>query len=224
MSEAEKLAQREKAVLYLRHRLQKGFLSRDQAPQEHEMSLMDEFFTQLEAYENLEAIIIRNTKIHKVLKAIVKLISIPKDEQYSFKKRSATMLEIWNKRMDADAEAAAPASAAEEPKSAPPEDQAPETNGEQAANPVSEAKEEVEAKEGVPDEMHSRALEVADEIGEKVEDKADEEEETIKQADEEPPAAPVEKTVSGNDAEDEADNAEGDVSMQTAPEESTVNA
>lgn len=64
LTEAERLDQREKAILYLRHRLQKGFLSRDQAPKEEEMSAMAEFFGQLEKYENLEPSIIRTTKIH----------------------------------------------------------------------------------------------------------------------------------------------------------------
>ncbi|KAI4790971.1 hypothetical protein E4T45_13067, partial [Aureobasidium sp. EXF-8846] len=47
VTEAEKLERREKAVLYLRHRLQKGFLMRDQAPKEEEMATMDDFFNQL---------------------------------------------------------------------------------------------------------------------------------------------------------------------------------
>jgi len=100
MTEEQKLAQREKAILYLRHRLQKGFVSRDQAPQETEMAGMADFFTQLEAYEDLEGEIIRNTKIHKVLKAIVKLASVPKDDEFNFKKRSSALLEVWNKRME----------------------------------------------------------------------------------------------------------------------------
>jgi hypothetical protein len=80
---------------------------------------MAEFFGQLEKYDNLEPSIIRTTKIHKVLKAIVKLASIPKDEELGFKKRSADLLEIWNKRMEGEGEAA--------PKSAAVDEKAPET-------------------------------------------------------------------------------------------------
>ena len=55
------------------------------------------------------------------------------------------------------------------------------------------------------------------EIEEKVEAQADE---AKKDAVSEPPEAPVEKTDPGNEAQDEA--ADGDVSMQTAPEETSV--
>ena len=182
MSEAEKLATREKAVLYLRHRLQKGFLSRDQAPQEAEMAAMADFFSQLEAYENLEPSIIRATKVHKVLKAIVKLSSIPKDELYNFKKRSAAMLEVWNKRMEAEGDTA-PASATETkpPVSLPVGESKPEeeTNGEKsesaapapaATETPAEPKKEEETKEGAPDEMIvEKAEEAAEELDQKVE-------------------------------------------------------
>ncbi|CAD0085833.1 unnamed protein product [Aureobasidium mustum] len=95
-TEAEKLERREKAVLYLRHRLQKGFLMRDQTPKEDEMSTMNDFFTQLEGYENLEPAIIRGTKIYKVLRGIIKLSSIPKEEEFQFKKRSNDLLALWH--------------------------------------------------------------------------------------------------------------------------------
>ncbi|EME44229.1 hypothetical protein DOTSEDRAFT_24304 [Dothistroma septosporum NZE10] len=118
LTQEQKLEQREKAILYLRHRLQKGFLSRDQAPQESEMASMAEFFSQLESYEDLEPAIIRGTKIHKVLKAIVKLAMVPRDEDFAFKKRSTALLEVWNKRMESDGDAAPTAPAVK-----------PETNG-----------------------------------------------------------------------------------------------
>jgi hypothetical protein len=99
VTEAEKLERREKAVLYLRHRLQKGFLMRDQAPKEEEMATMDDFFNQLEAYTNLEPAIIRGTKIYKVLRGVVKLSSIPKEEEYQFKKRSNDLLASWHEAL-----------------------------------------------------------------------------------------------------------------------------
>lgn len=175
MSEAERLQTREKAVLYLRHRLQKGFLSRDQAPQESEMTNMADFFSQLEAFENLEPSIIRATKIHKVLKAIVKLSSIPKDEEFQFKKRSSAMLEIWNKRMEADGDAPPKSAGLPEEK----EEKAPEANGvKESATPAapaaaSETPMDVEeaAKEGA-----AKADEPAkvDELAEKLDDKVEE--------------------------------------------------
>ena len=67
-------------MLFLRHKLQKGFLTRDQAPQESEMAAMSNYIKKLEGYGELEAGIIRKTKINKVLKALIKLNTIPKDE------------------------------------------------------------------------------------------------------------------------------------------------
>ena len=58
-------------------------------------------FSQLEAYENLEASIIRTTEVHKVISEIPRL-KIPKDKEYNFRKRSAALLDIWNKRIEAD--------------------------------------------------------------------------------------------------------------------------
>jgi hypothetical protein len=92
------------SVLYLRHRLQKGLLARDQAPKEEEMKEMSENFTSLEQHADLEPGIIRVTKINKVLRAIIKLTSIPKEEEYQFKKRSADLLAQWNKILANDPE------------------------------------------------------------------------------------------------------------------------
>ena len=72
-------------------------LTRDQEPKEDEMKQMSEFVTKLEGYADLEVSIIRATKINKVLKAILKLSKIPKEEEFRFKPRSQTLLEKWNK-------------------------------------------------------------------------------------------------------------------------------
>ena len=57
---------------------------------------MSEFLKELESYPDLEGSIIRATKIHKVLKAMLKLPSIPLDEEFSFKKRADELLQAWN--------------------------------------------------------------------------------------------------------------------------------
>lgn len=121
MTESERLAHREKLILFLRHKLQKAFLSRETVPKEDEMPGMSEFFKQLEGHEDLEPELIRKTKIHKVLKGIVKLDHVPLDDEYNFKKRSQNMLETWNRRMEADADTA--------PRSAIPVEGAAATNG-----------------------------------------------------------------------------------------------
>jgi len=64
---------------------------------------MAEFVTKLEGYADLEVSIIRATKINKVLKAILKLNSIPKEEEFQFKTRSQTLLDKWNKLLASEA-------------------------------------------------------------------------------------------------------------------------
>lgn len=58
---------------------------------------MSNFVKKLEEYGDLEVSIIRGTKINKVLKAMIKLDSIPKDEEFHFRDRSLDLLNKWNK-------------------------------------------------------------------------------------------------------------------------------
>ncbi|MCJ1356949.1 MAG: hypothetical protein MMC33_006945 [Icmadophila ericetorum] len=112
LTAAEAKEKKEKEIRYYRHKLQKGFLSRDTAPSEEEikasegdasnlrcqkLTSMSSFLSKLETYPDLEGSIIRATKIHKVLKAMIRLASIPKDEEYNFKKRSHDLLQKWQK-------------------------------------------------------------------------------------------------------------------------------
>jgi hypothetical protein len=97
-------------VLFLRHKLQKGLLTRDQEPKEEEMKSMADYITKLEGFPDLEVRIIRATKINKVLKAILKLENIPKEEEFHFKPRSQALLDKWNKLLAVDG---TPAPAAE---------------------------------------------------------------------------------------------------------------
>ncbi|KAK4499603.1 hypothetical protein PRZ48_010121 [Zasmidium cellare] len=205
MSEEEKLAAREKAILYLRHRLQKGFLARDSTPQESEMPGMAEFFSQLEAYTNLEPSIIRATKIHKVLKAIVKLVSVPRDDEYHFKKRSSALLEVWNKSM----EEAPPATSEDAAAAKAP---AVDSAAEPAPTPAADVT-DAEPKDETPADEEAAAP---------VEKPADTTEKPAEKADEEPAAKPSEPAVEAKtdekDEKDETAGDVGDVSMHTAPE------
>lgn len=64
---------------------------------------MATFIKKLEAYDDkLEVSIIRNTKINKVLKGIIKLNSIPKDEEFNFRERSVKLLGVWNQLLGAE--------------------------------------------------------------------------------------------------------------------------
>ncbi|CAK7266122.1 Pre-mRNA-splicing helicase BRR2 [Sporothrix epigloea] len=94
----EKRRRKAKEVLFfLRHKIQKGLLARDQAPKETEMKTVSEYLTKLEGLADLELSAIRETKMNKVLKAILKIETIPREDEFKFKPRSQTLLEKWNK-------------------------------------------------------------------------------------------------------------------------------
>lgn len=98
----ERHQRKEKEIMYLRHKLQRGLLTREQQPREDEMEAMSSFITILENFQDLDVSIIRGTKINKVFKAILKLDSIPREEDFNFKKRSQTLLDKWNKLLASD--------------------------------------------------------------------------------------------------------------------------
>ena len=141
---------KEKEVLFLRHKLQKGLLTRDQQPKEEEMKMMSEYITKLEGYADLEVSIIRVTKINKVLKGILKLESIPKDEEFKFKERSSELLGKWNKILEKDTPNQAPSqangTAAKEETNGAPKPEA-ET---QSTNPAAKEEDAPKSEEAAP--------------------------------------------------------------------------
>ena len=66
------------------------------------MPQMSSYIKKLENYGELEVSIIKATKINKVLKALIKLNTIPKDEEFKFRERSMEMLTKWNKLLGND--------------------------------------------------------------------------------------------------------------------------
>jgi hypothetical protein len=76
-----------------------------------EMKQVSDFLAKLETFPDLDVSIIRVTKINKVLKAILKLETIPKEEEFQFKPRSQTLLDKWNILLASDG-APAPATSA----------------------------------------------------------------------------------------------------------------
>lgn len=71
------------------------------------MASMADYLKQLEQHEDLEVEIIKKTKVHKVLKAIIKLDNVPREEVHSFKSRSTELLNKWNGALaNADGESA----------------------------------------------------------------------------------------------------------------------
>lgn len=101
--------------MFLRHKLQKGLLTRDAQPKEEEMKQMSDYITKLEEHATLEVSIMKATKINKVLKAILKLDSIPKEEEFKFKDRSQALLTEWNKILGTEQPGAGTPAAADKP-------------------------------------------------------------------------------------------------------------
>jgi hypothetical protein len=132
----------------LRHKLQKGLLTRDQEPREEEMKQMSEFVTKLEGYADLEVSIIRATKINKVLKAILKLNTIPKEDEFQFKPRSTALLDKWNKLLASEQGTPVAATSANGISEAKPSAEETKPSPTEPTNGVNEATEElkVEAK------------------------------------------------------------------------------
>lgn len=88
-------------VLYIRHKLQRAFLGTT-APKEADMPTLAGYFTKLESYEDLEVSIIRSTRINKVLKFILKLDSIPREEEFNFRSRALALLNEWKTVLASD--------------------------------------------------------------------------------------------------------------------------
>jgi hypothetical protein len=151
---------------------------------------MSDFLRELEAYPDLESSIIRTTKIHKVLKAMIKLPSIPLDEVYHFKDRSVALLGKWNEILSADTTGGS----GDKDDDKPDAPAAPTTNGEvesaeeqavkaeagEAAAPEEESEAKLENKIGTTVEGEKEA--------DKLEEKAPEPEKTAEEKKTDAPA------------------------------------
>ena len=132
---------------------------------------MSDFLGELETYPDLEGSIIRTTKIHKVLRQMLKLPSIPLDEEFHFKARSVDLLAKWNETLsndpngggagdkddDAKPEASAPAPATNGESSKEAEEQAEKAEDGDAVAPEDEPEEKLEKKIGTTTEGEAGA-------------------------------------------------------------------
>ena len=135
------------------------------------MKQMSEYVSKLEGYAELEVSIIRATKINKVLKAILKLASIPKEEEFHFKPRSQSLLDKWNKLLASE--------------QGTPSASAPPTNG------TSETKAEVAETKASPVASTNGTQEVVAEA--KVEEATDQDAEEMAEGD----ATPIKSSGTG---------------------------
>lgn len=112
---------------------------------------MSEFLSELETFQDLEGSIIRATKIHKVLKAMIKLPSIPLDEEYEFKSRSVDLLAKWNEILSSDPNAGSSGDKAEDTK---PDTTSATTNG--SSKEFEHQAEKAEAGEAIAPEVETK--------------------------------------------------------------------
>jgi hypothetical protein len=118
-----------KKVRGWRHSLQRGFLGKEGSINPNALEDLDKTMKQVEGYEGITAEVLRVTKIGKVMRRVVQLPSIPRDDEFKFKERAEKLCEKW----------AAVFSAAKGSTT----DDAANTNG------ASEPKEEVKAEDAV---------------------------------------------------------------------------
>ena len=87
-------------VIFLRYKLQKGFLSIDKPPTAEQLPELSRFLKKLEDMPDLEARVVRSTEIGKVLIAICKLDPVPGNEEFGVKKRCKALIERFEKRVE----------------------------------------------------------------------------------------------------------------------------
>lgn len=62
---------------------------------------MSKLFKQLEDNEKIEAAILRETKIHKVMKGIMRAENVPADGEFGFRRRAERLWEGWRVLLEA---------------------------------------------------------------------------------------------------------------------------
>ncbi|RDW87247.1 hypothetical protein BP5796_02941 [Coleophoma crateriformis] len=87
----------EKEVLYIRHRIQKGLLTRYKQPVEAELPEIARSISMLEGFGEVDVQIILRTKIHKVCKAVMGLDIFPGDDTFQIRARNALLYERYSK-------------------------------------------------------------------------------------------------------------------------------
>ncbi len=91
-----RIKRRIKEVWFIRHKLQKGLLQPPTFPNEEELEKINLVFIRLENIKDMEFDVIKDTKINKVLKAIVKTPNLEFKESFKYHERSLKLLRAWN--------------------------------------------------------------------------------------------------------------------------------
>lgn len=127
-----------KKVKEWRHKVQKVFLGKAETINPEEMPAADATFKTVEEYDGMTAEHLRTTKIGKVMKRVMQLSDIPRDDEFHFKERAEKLCAKWGAIM----------AGGEAPKEASTEEGSSEDvkeNGDAAAHADAEPKSEGEA-------------------------------------------------------------------------------
>ena len=209
-------------VLFFRHKLQKGFLG-ESTPDADALKDLSEHMGNLEQHQQLEAHIIKGTRIHKVLRGIIKTTHIPEGDEYGFRTRSQDLLDHWARATGEDmgAPSGVPGKNGEASTDAKdkPKEEASVDSGEKAAAENADEKKEQPLENGEPAtekkeeaEQEDTEMKDADADVPMTDDTADAPETEAPKADlpteadereETAPAAEAAKTESNTAAEDE---------------------
>ncbi|KAI9771647.1 MAG: hypothetical protein M1840_001862 [Geoglossum simile] len=85
-------------IYFIRHRVQKILMpTHNEIPNEVVLNQISEYFASLEGHTHIEEKIFQQSKIHKVMRGIVALHSVPGDDKYHFKRRARALLLQWGK-------------------------------------------------------------------------------------------------------------------------------
>ena len=96
--EGSAVEEREKQLLFARYKLQRWFLQETSDPSKLTVSTADELLTSLELRPDLEWGLMRETKIHKALKKVRDLSSIPGKGGDALRRRCAELFGVWERR------------------------------------------------------------------------------------------------------------------------------
>ena len=84
-----------KKVKEWRHKVQKAFLGKDNTINPEDMPSADATFKVVEEYDGMTAEHLRTTKIGKVMKRVMQLSEIPRDDEFHFKDRAEKLCAKW---------------------------------------------------------------------------------------------------------------------------------
>lgn len=91
----ESLDPETKKVKEWRHKVQKVFLGKDATINPEDMPSADATFKTVEEYDGMTAEHLRTTKIGKVMKRVMQLSEIPRDDEFHFKDRAEKLCAKW---------------------------------------------------------------------------------------------------------------------------------